>query len=124
MLRRLLRRLPFSARRPPEEESLPPSDNNAADRYIAAGQRAEELGEFAKAAELYRKAVASAPAYVAAHLNLGIGLEASGDEEGAIEAYETALGIDPGHAFSNYNLGKLLYSRRELPRAERLLSSA
>ena len=51
----------------------------AADRLIASGVEAEKAGNLREACLRYREAVAAAPGYAAAHLNLGIGLEASGD---------------------------------------------
>lgn len=95
-----------------------------ADRSIAAGNRAEEQGNFPEACAHYRKAVQVAPEYAKARLNLGIGLEGIGDTEGATRAYEAALAIDPANAYASYNLGKLFYRRGELSHAERLLRAA
>lgn len=96
----------------------------AADRLIDEGNRLENGGEFRQACELYRQAVALAPEYAKAHVNLGIGLEALGDIDGAIASHARALHSDPGDPFANYNLGKLLYGRGELPRASELLARA
>jgi predicted O-linked N-acetylglucosamine transferase (SPINDLY family) len=100
------------------------SANDAADRLIARGNEAEKDGKLSEACELYRKAVQAAPGYAKAHLNLGIGLEAAGDVEGAIGRYEAALGIDAADAYANYNLANLLYARGDLARAEPLLKAA
>jgi tetratricopeptide (TPR) repeat protein len=51
----------------------------AADRLIAEGNRAEDSGKLQQACELYRQAVSLAPRYPKAHINLGIALEAMGD---------------------------------------------
>jgi protein O-GlcNAc transferase len=99
-------------------------DKEATDRLIAEGNRAETAGAFPQACELYRRAVASAPRYGKAHLNLGIGLEALGDIPGALACYESALALDAADPFAAYNLGKLLYARGELPRARQLLEQA
>ena len=96
----------------------------AADRLIAEGNRAEREGRLGEACERYREAVQTAPGYAAAHLNLGVGLEAAGDDKGAVRSYEAALASDPGNAFANYNLGKLLYRRAALPEAARHLRAA
>ena len=109
--------------------SKPQTDANssaeeAADRLIAEGNRAEDAGELLQACELYRRAAALASRYPKAHINLGIGLEAMGDMAGAIGSYEQALACDPANPAANYNLGKLLYTRGELPQAERLLQQA
>jgi protein O-GlcNAc transferase len=76
------------------------------------------------ACEQYRKAVAAAPGYAKAQLNFGVGLEAIGDSDGAIQAYEAALAIDSENPYASYNLGKLFYTRGALSRAEELLQSA
>jgi protein O-GlcNAc transferase len=96
----------------------------AADRLIAAGRAAEDSGRIAEACDLYRQAVGIAPRHPAAHVDLGIGLAAQGDEQGAIDAYRIALAIDPGHPYANYNLGILLYSRGNVDQAEEALRSA
>ena len=124
MVRKLLNRL-LSMRRVPEPRGpSPASREEAADRLIAEGNRAEGAGRVGEACELYRGAVAAAPGYGRAHLNLGIGLQALGEAEAAIASYEAALAIDAADAYANYNLGRLLYARGALARAERLLRSA
>lgn len=101
-----------------------PSPNDLADALIAEGNRAEDAGGLREACERYRKAVAAAPGYARAHLNLGIGLEASGDADGAIKSFEAALAIEPRNPFANYNLGDLFFKRGDLGRAEELLRLA
>ena len=96
----------------------------AADLLIAEGNRAENDGKLREARELYRKAVEADPGYGKAHLNLGIALQGLGEEDSAAAAYEAALGIDADDAYANYNLGRLLASRGDLARAERLLRAA
>lgn len=96
----------------------------AAERLIAQGNRAETEGRLGEACQLYREAVAAAPVYSKAHLNLGIGLQALGDADAAVAAYEAALAVDSAEPYANYNLGRLLYDRGALPRAEQLLRKA
>ena len=98
--------------------------SEAADRLIREGNRLEEAGQLREACERYRQAVAQAPRYAKAHLNLGIGLEAIGQIDAAIAAHGNALQAAPDDPFANYNLGKLLYGRGELSRASELLSRA
>ena len=62
----------------PKEEARPAATDSA-DRLIAEGNRAEDDGQLARACELYRQALALAPRYAKAHINLGIALEATGD---------------------------------------------
>ncbi|TMH80824.1 MAG: tetratricopeptide repeat protein, partial [Betaproteobacteria bacterium] len=98
--------------------------NDLADALIAEGNNAESSGKLSEACEQYRKAVAVAPGYAKAHLNLGVGLEALGDIDAAIRSYEAALAIDRGDAYANYNLGKVLCERGDLGRAEPLVRAA
>ena len=98
--------------------------NDLADALIAEGNKAENSGNAGEACEQYRKAVAAAPGYAKAHLNLGIGLEAAGDIDAAVRSYEAALAIDPADAYANYNLGKVLCARRDFDRAENFLRAA
>ena len=121
MLRKLLRR--FSLFDPVPARTESPS-TQAADRAIAEGQRAENAGNLIEACDRYREAVALAPQHAAAHLNLGVGLEAAGDADGALKCYEAVLAIDPGNAYANYNLGKLYFIRRAFRQAERYLRAA
>jgi predicted O-linked N-acetylglucosamine transferase (SPINDLY family) len=108
--------------KPKEEAQAQATDS--ADRLIAEGNRAEDDGELARACELYRQAVALAPRYAKARINLGIALEAMGDGAGAAGSYEQALAAEPVNPAANYNLGKLLHGRGELARAEELLTRA
>src|SRR6266540_2100728 len=95
MLQRLLIRLTNrldrlrggSTRSPAAEASA----RQSADLMIAEGIRAESSGNPQEACEQYRMAVRAAPRYARAHLNLGIGLQAVGDAEGALRSYEAAL---------------------------------
>ena len=120
MLRNILNRL-----MPARDASAPPTSQAAeSDRLIAEGNRAEKQGRLREACALYREAVKAAPGYAKAHLNLGIGLEAVGDADGAVRSYEAALACDPRDAYANYNLGKMLYTRGVLARAEELLRTA
>lgn len=100
------------------------SPNALADALIAEGNRAEDAGRLREACERYRTAVAASPGYARAHLNLGIGLDASGDADGAASSFEAALAIDPENPFASYNLGNLLFRRGSAARAEELLRAA
>lgn len=126
-MRKLLNRL-LSMARTRAQALTPASDaasaNDAADRLIARGNEAEKDGKLSEACGLYREAAQAAPGYAKAHLNLGIGLEATGDVDGAMEQYAAALGIDAADAYANYNLANLLYARGDLARAEPLLKAA
>ena len=124
MLRDWLIRLMAPGQAPGQGVRSPAPADAAVDRLIAEGNRAENEGRLREACELYRRAVSTAPGYARAHLNLGIGLEALGDIDGAFKSYESALACDPADVYVSYNLAKLLYARGELARAERLLENA
>ena len=100
------------------------SAKEAADRLIAAGNRAEDEGRPAEACARYREAIAAAPGYARAHLNLGIALEALGQVDEAARCYGEALAKEPANPYAHYNLGKLLFVRGTLPEAERHLREA
>jgi protein O-GlcNAc transferase len=119
MLRDLLRRL-----LPRDATQARSADVEAANQFIAEGRRAESEGDLVQACARYRKAVTQAPMHPPAHLNLGVGLEAAGDAEGAQGCYERVLAIEPGNAYASYNLGKLHFRKRSFPSAERYLHAA
>ena len=95
-----------------------------ADRLIAEGNQAEDTGKFSEACALYRRAIAAAPGYAKAHLNLGIGLQALGNADEATKSFERALAIDSRDPYANYNLANIFSSRDRLDDAERLLRVA
>lgn len=66
----------------------------------------------------------AAPGYARAHVNLGIGLEALGDADGAMRCFEAALAADASDPYATYNVGNQLYRRGELERPERLFRVA
>ncbi len=75
-------------------------------------------GEFARAVEQARKAVAANPADATGHLNLGAALLRAGDAEAALAPIEQALLLAPGHPTAHFNLGAALYSLGRLEDAE------
>ena len=124
MVRKLLNRLASVLGVPAPRGHLPDPVHETADRLIVEGNRAEDAGKAQEACERYREAVQAAPQYAKAHLNLGIGLEATGAADAAIKSYEAALAIEPAEPFASYNLGKLLQTRGMPVEAERLLRQA
>ena len=95
-----------------------------ADRLIAEGNRAEDNGRHAEARDIYVRAVAAAPDYARAHVNLGIALEALGDWEGAAASHRAALAVDPTDPYANYNLAKLRFAAGAPAEANELVSRA
>src|SRR6266702_6428143 len=120
MLWRLLKDLFFPGR----GSGSPADATERADRLIAEGHRADSRGDAREACEHYSKAVDCAPRYPAAHFNLGMGLAALGDIDGAIGSFRVALTFDPANAQTNYNLGNLLFRRGALEEAERCVRRA
>lgn len=59
-----------------------------------------------------------------AHDILGELRQARGDEAGAVEAWQTALAIDPNHFFTLIDLGKLYLTKQDLPRSVPYLERA
>src|SRR5678815_1151923 len=94
------------------------------DALISEGNRAEDAGKLHEACALYREAVRLAPQSAKAHLNLGIALQALGDEAGAAAGYEQALAIDAANPYAYYNLGKMRHDRGAHAEAEPLLRQA
>ena len=135
MFKNLLNRIlpsPASAPAPAPAPAVAPAparaavadDVVAADALIAQGNALEDAGQLAQAQALYRDAVAKAPGHARAHLNVGIALAASGDEDGASAAYERVLAIDAAHPFGNYNYARLALVRGDLARARTLIDAA
>jgi len=123
-VRKLLDRLAVFGRKAVSAIRSKSSARDTAEHLIAQGNRAEKQGRLHEACDRYREAAAAAPGYSKAHLNLGIGLEAIGDTDGAIGCHEQALACEPADPYANYNLGRLLLSRGVLQRAEQLLGQA
>lgn len=121
MLKALLQRLI-----PPAAGRFESTDAAAreADRLISEGRREEDAGNVREACKRYGDAVSLAPHYPAAHLNLGVGLEAAGDTDGALRCYEAVLALEPDNPFANYNIGKLWFTRNQFQDAERHLRAA
>ena len=101
-----------------------PGPSDAADQLIAEGNRAEDAGQLEEACALYREALRLAPQSARAHLNLGIALQALGDDGGAVARYKQALVLDPANPYAAYNFGKLRYERGAHGEAEQLLRQA
>jgi predicted O-linked N-acetylglucosamine transferase (SPINDLY family) len=101
-----------------------PGPSDAAERLIAEGNRAEDAGKLEEACALYREALSLAPQSARAHLNLGIALQALGDDVGAIARYKQALVLEPANPYAGYNFGKLRYERGAHGEAEQLLRRA
>jgi Flp pilus assembly protein TadD len=74
-------------------------------------------GEWARAAEAYRNAIAVNPQHAQAHNNLGQILERGGRIDEAAEAYGQALASRPDFRLARFNLGRMLIARGKLAEA-------
>lgn len=101
-----------------------PAMSEKADALIAQGNSAENAGRLQEASALYREAVHIAPRYARAHLNLGIALQALGEDAAAVQCYENALALESANPYASYNLGRLRYALGASSEAERLLRQA
>jgi protein O-GlcNAc transferase len=91
-----------------KQTAAAPESRDEADRAISRGQQSEDSGDFAAAETLFREAVALAPGYPRAHINLGNALHKLGRLEDSAAAHRAALALDPDYAGAHYNLGAVL----------------
>jgi Flp pilus assembly protein TadD len=88
-----------------------PNDREAREQLLAAlvaiGDAAMSEGSLDRAAASYRELVTLAPANPDLRNNYGIILARTGDLEGAIVEFESALRIDPSHQSARRNLDRL-----------------
>jgi tetratricopeptide (TPR) repeat protein len=85
--------------------------------HHALGNAFQDLGEFDKAIEQYRAAIAIEPDYVMSHYNLAVALAATGRLNEAIEHYRITVELDPDNALAHNNLGNALSMRGQLEEA-------
>lgn len=124
MLKNLLKSFQTAGPAPAAPAASVDEAQTRAQALIAEGNAAEEAGHLSQARGLYERAVTIAPGLPAAHLNLGIVLEAMGEAPAARERYQQVLALDAGHPFGAYNLGKLEFLQGRLAEAETLLRRA
>jgi len=77
-------------------------------REFAGGVAAFERGDFAAAAETFRRAVDDDPTSVAARLNLGSALARLGRLDESLAQYEAVLELEPDHMTTHFNIGVIL----------------
>src|SRR5690606_23399489 len=87
--------------------SLPYADNPSVDEVFDAAEEAEQAGDLATAAELYRRCVSMDPRDPIAPFNLANVLREQGERGQARLFLELALQIDPAFADAWYNLALL-----------------
>jgi predicted O-linked N-acetylglucosamine transferase (SPINDLY family) len=89
----------------------PDATRREADAEIAAGQALEDADDAVGAEKRFRAAIALAPQYPRAHLNLGNALKKQERYEEAEAAHRAALGHDETYVPAWFNLGTVLIDR-------------
>jgi tetratricopeptide (TPR) repeat protein len=92
------------------QSPTPASDANAK-ALVREGVAAQQRGDSQTAIQAFRKALATDPAMVEAHVALGEALAASGQMDAAIEEDSKALALAPENSAARTNLG-LAYFRK------------
>src|ERR1051326_3447613 len=75
--------------------------------HLVRGKRAFAARRYAEAAIEFRKAIASQPESVEAHLNLAGALTETGDLRGAINEFQAVVQLDSHNSVAHYNLAVL-----------------
>jgi tetratricopeptide (TPR) repeat protein len=91
---------------------------------VTQGRQFYEAGQFAEAADAFRRAIAAAPGSVTAHVNLGLSLVQLGDTAAAISAFRGAVGAAPDDAAARASLGALLVDIGQMEEAAGHLAAA
>jgi predicted O-linked N-acetylglucosamine transferase (SPINDLY family) len=95
-----------------------------ADALIASGQQREDAGDFTGAEASFREALAAAPRYPRAHLNLGNALHKQKRFGEAARAHLDAVAIDPSYVPGYFNAGAVLVEHGKWADAKRHLEKA
>lgn len=83
-------------------------NSKLAEAWCEKGSSIADQGDWSKAADLFRQAIAESPAYETAHLALGEMLLRTGEFDGSENELTTALRLDPTSAGAHQGLG-LIY---------------
>jgi protein O-GlcNAc transferase len=110
--------------KPPNARLEPSQPRSAADDLLANGNQFEDRREFEAALDVYRRAVATAPTYARAYLNVGNALRKLDRLDEAATAFRDALQCEPDYFQARFNLGSLLTSRGQFEAAETELREA
>lgn len=100
------------------------TDGEDAEDYFSLAETAEAAELFAEAARLYQHCQAIDPSDATAAFNQGNCLRATGDGDGAMLAYATALKRDPDFVEAWFNQGGLLREAGKLEAARKYLTQA
>jgi Flp pilus assembly protein TadD/4-amino-4-deoxy-L-arabinose transferase-like glycosyltransferase len=100
------------------------TDRHTCFEYNLVGTAEHERGNYAKAIEWYRQALAENPTYSEAHHNLAMSEEKLGNWQEAEAEYLQAIAADPEDAVSFRNLGTLKLLQRRPEEGARFLEKA
>jgi tetratricopeptide (TPR) repeat protein len=95
-----------------------------AEAYLLAGATALDLGQFQRARNDLESAIRLNPKLPGAWTWTGMARDRVSDEEGAKQAYRSALQMDGGDFEANLHLGAILYREREIQAAKPYLERA
>jgi tetratricopeptide (TPR) repeat protein len=104
--------------------ALPHADNPSADEVFDAAEEAEQAGDLAAAATLYRRCASMAPHDPIAPFNLANVLREQGEVGAAKLFFELALAVDPEFADAWYNLALLKEAADDRQAAQMCLERA
>lgn len=99
-----VRKLFSRAATTPAGPALRADERHRAQDLVDRGIAAENAGAAGQALQYYRQAIEADAGFAAAHMNLGIALQATQDLADAIVSFQRAIALDPGYAAAHYNL--------------------
>ena len=105
-------------------ESATPTPAQQADALIAEGNALEDAGDIQAAIGKYERAMAAAPGYWRALLNLGIAFDADANMRQAVPMLRQAHALHPQSHITCYNLGRALAKTGDYVPAIELLQTA
>ena len=92
--------------------------------WLSFGRALLNLGRYSEAICVFRRLSELAPNLADGHFWLGNALKASGDLEGALKSYGTALDLKPDFAQAHFNLANVYLARSQLDEAASALRQA
>ena len=94
------------------------TDRRDAEAWFLLAAAHQELGNFAQAADAYRRVIALDPGHIEAHFYLGNTCLALGNGPAAIASFEQATRLRPDYLEAHINLGAVLELRKNYAAAE------